>query len=337
MMLLFISRQEDLHTDLVQTACGRRGVACLRLCTRDFPGAIGLSLDLDGGRLDGWLRTPEQEVALAAIQGIWYRRPEPPQPHPDLDQAYAQFVRREARDALHGLYRALWDRRWVNPPHHDGAAGYKIYQLRLAQQVGFRTPKTIVTNNPTEVLDFFRACHDRVVYKLLYPLVVEESDDMAAGIYTTPIARSDLDAHLDSVRVAPCLFQELIPKRYELRINVIGAYVWATAIYSQEREDTQIDYRWDIEHCRHAPVVLPRALEAKCLEITRRLGLRMCNIDMILTPDGEYIFLEINPNGQWGWIEEYVGFPLTTALIDELLGVDTLADHPYLKQRSLAF
>ena len=67
------------------------------------------------------------------------------------------------------------------------------------------------------------------------------------------------------------------------------------------------------------------------------MGLRMSNIDMILTPDGEYVFLEANPNGQWAWIEDCTGFPLTTALVDELLGIDTLASHPYIKDRSLNF
>jgi glutathione synthase/RimK-type ligase-like ATP-grasp enzyme len=122
-----------------------------------------------------------------------------------------------------------------------------------------------------------------------------------------------------------------------LRINVIGKYVWATAIYSQEQEHTKLDFRHNTADCPHEPFLLPPKIEQMCLEIVRRLGLRMGNIDMIVTPDEKFIFLEINPNGQWVWIERMVGFPLCQALVDELLGVDTLADHPYLKNRSLIF
>lgn len=246
-------------------------------------------------------------------------------------------MRRESRGTLYGLYRALWDRRWVNPPHVDAAANYKIHQLYMAQQIGFRTPRTIVTNEPDEALAFFHACDDRMVYKLLRPIFTEEIIGEAYGVYTTLITQEDIAAHLDSVRMAPCLFQEFIPKDYELRVNVIGNYVWAAAIFSQEVAQALVDYRLETPSCRHAPVLLPPALEKMCLKMVRELGLRMGNIDLIFTPDEEYVFLEINPNGQWAWVEDFVGFPLTTALVDELLGVDTLADHPYIKQRSLNF
>lgn len=254
-----------------------------------------------------------------------------------MDEEFADFVRRESWETLYGLYRALWDRRWVNPPHVDVAANYKIRQLHLAQQVGFRTPRTIVTNDPDEAMAFFHACGGRMVYKLMRPIFTEEIVGEAYGVYTTLITGDDLDANLDSVRMSPCLFQDFIAKEYELRVNVIGNYVWAAAIYSQDVEQTQVDYRLDATRCRHAPVLLPPELEKMCLKMARELGLRMGNIDMICTPGGEYIFLEINPNGQWAWVEDYVGFPLTTALVDELLGVDTLADHPYIKHRSLKF
>jgi glutathione synthase/RimK-type ligase-like ATP-grasp enzyme len=176
-----------------------------------------------------------------------------------------------------------------------------------------------------------------MIYKLMHPLFANDADGEALGLYTTLITESDIEARLESVRMAPCLFQEYIPKHYELRVNVIGNYVWAAGIFSQAAEQTQIDYRHDTVGCSHAPVLVPPMLERMCIRLARHLGLRMCNIDLILTPAGEYVFLEVNPNGQWAWVEDLVGFPLAAALVDELLGVDTLAEHPYLKQRSLRF
>jgi glutathione synthase/RimK-type ligase-like ATP-grasp enzyme len=220
----------------------------------------------------------------------------------------------------------------VNPPHADAAASFKINQLCLAQALGLHTPRTLVTNDPSQAKDFFAACGQHMVYKLLYPLQWEDSDGIALGVYTTLITAEALGAQLESVRAAPCQFQELVPKSYELRINVIGEHVWATAIYSQEADHTRIDYRYDTEGCQHSPAVIPRALEETCLTLARRMGLRMCSIDMIVTPEGDYVFLEVNPNGQWAWIEDYTGLPLTRALVDELLGVDTLADPPHLQR-----
>jgi glutathione synthase/RimK-type ligase-like ATP-grasp enzyme len=331
-MLLIISQAGDLHSDWVEAECDRRGVPYLRLCPRDFPQTLQLTLDLQGEALRGCFRLPGRQVSIDSLSGIWYRRPEPPAPHPDLDEAFARLVTQESQAVLHGLYRALWDRRWVNPPHADAAASFKVNQLCLAQAVGLKTPRTIVTNDPSEAAAFFDACGKQMVYKLLYPLQWEDSDRIAYGVYTTLITPEALAAHLESVRVAPCQFQELIPKHYELRLNVVGEHVWAAAIYSQEADHTRLDYRYDTEGCRHAPAAIPRALEETCLTLARRMGLRMCNIDLIVTPEGDYVFLEVNPNGQWAWIEDYTGLPLTQALVDELLGVETLAGHPHLQR-----
>ncbi len=336
-MLLFASRAEDFHTDYVEAYCRQRDIPCLRLCTEDFPNDIALSVTIDNNSFGGTLRGAAFEASLDDIGGVWYRRPEAPNVHADLDETFARFVEHEVDETLYGLYRALWDRHWVNPPHNDATAGYKLYQTSLARQLGFRTPRTIVTNNPADALDFFRLCGRQMVYKLMYPLLKDDADGQPLGVYTTLITQSDIDMHLESVRIAPCLFQEVISKRYELRVNVIGDYVWSAAIHSQAQARTQLDYRHDIEGCVHEPVLLPPRLEAMCVALTRRLGLRMSNIDLIVTDAGDYVFLEANPNGQWLWVEQQVGFPLTHALIDQLLGRDTLAGHPYIRDRSLQF
>lgn len=337
-MLLFLDQQIDAHADWVEAECDRRGVPYLRFCTETFPSATHLSVQIKEGELSGRIRTAQQEVALAEITGVWYRRPGDSTFHPELDPAYERFAYMETQETLDGLYRALWDRRWVSHPHCIRAANHKIHQLRLARQLGLQTAPTLVSNDPTQVLDFFvDTCNGHMIYKTLRQVSIAYEDGSAYGIYTTQITRETLHQHLETIRFIPCLFQQLVPKQYELRINVIGDHVWSAAIYTQEAEHTKLDFRPYTEACRQAPVLLPPALEAKCLAITRHLGLRMSNIDMIVTPDGEFVFLEINPNGQWAWVEDQVGFPLATALVDELLGVDTLANHPYRKRRSLHF
>lgn len=321
-MLLIISQNGDLHTDRVASACRQRGVEFALLYTHDFPQDVFISLEVGREGLGGTIRLHDQEMQLEQIGSVWYRRPAPVEPCQGLDPEYVAFVRQEAQAALSGLYRALWDRRWVNPPHSDAAAGYKLYQLSLARRLGFDVPPSIVTNDPDEAWDFFQSCGRQMVYKLMFPLFVDDADGEPLGVYTTLVTAEEIDQHIGAVRAAPCLFQALVPKQYELRINVIGRRVWAAAIHSQERAETALDYRRDTEGCRHTPATLPPPLEARCIDLTRRLGLRMSNIDMIVTPDGRYVFLEINPNGQWAWVEEYVGFPLTAALIDELVGIE---------------
>ena len=250
-----------------------------------------------------------------------------------MGETYEHFACLEAEETLDGLYRALWDRRWVSPPHHLRAVNHKIFQLRFAHQLGLATALTLITHNPDQALAFFQAYGDRMIDKPMRQIAIAYADGEAHGLYTTRITAERLEQYLDSIQYIPCLFQQLVSKDHELRINIIGERVWTIAIYSQEQEETHLGFRPFTEKCRHEPTLLPPALEQLCLELTHRLGLHMSNIDRIVTPAGEHIFLEINPNGQWAWIENMVGYPLCAALVDELPGVDTLTYHPYIQER----
>lgn len=338
-MLIFLSRPEDLHTDWVEVECKHRDIPYLRFHTAYFPMETTMTTSIhQGGQIRGIIQTQEQTVDIESIVGIWHRRPQSPLPPTNIEEAFTSISQQESTAALQGLYQTLWDCRWVNPPHKEKLASHKIYQLNQAAYLGFSLPRTIITNNPQKALTFFNSCDKQMIYKPLSPLfAVGETDDDLYSIYTSLVTSESIEAHLDSIAISPCLFQELIPKQYELRVNVIGNYVWATAIYSQESGHTTIDYRHDAEGCRHEPVLIPQKLEEMCRQMNRALGLRMSNFDLILTPEGEYQFLEVNPNGQWAWVEDKVGFPLCTALVNELLGIDTLANHPYIKERSLHF
>lgn len=296
-----------------------------------------MSFAVASGELSGVLRVDDIALPLRDVRGVWYRRPNDVALHPDLDETYQQFALAEAREALRDFYCVLYDRRWVSPPFNIWASDHKMYQMRVAHSLGFKTSPAIVTNDPYEVEQFFHKCQRGMIYKTMRQKALEYTDGVGYGVYASLIDKESLEEQLDSIPYIPCLFQEFIPKKYELRINVIGSYVWATAIYSQDVEDVKLDLRENMLECRHEPILLPPKLEQCCREIVRLLGLRMGNIDIIVTPDDEYYFLEVNPNGQWAWIEDLVGFPLATALVDELIGEDTLANHPYIKDRSLIF
>jgi glutathione synthase/RimK-type ligase-like ATP-grasp enzyme len=137
------------------------------------------------------------------------------------------------------------------------------------------------------------------------------------------------------------VFQEVIRKKFDITLYVIGDYVWAAAVtpsLNGNDDGDNLDYRrnglWSQEY---TPIVLPPQVERACVQLTRQQGLRMCNIDLILTPEGEYVFLDANPTDLWVGIEHLVGFPLCAALVDVLSGTHTLADHPYLRDCSPVF
>ena len=137
--------------------------------------------------------------------------------------------------------------------------------------------------------------------------------------YTEIVSRRDV-GYTDSVRYVPVLFQAYVPKRVELRVTVVGQQVFAAEIHSQASHRTRHDWRrYDFFKTIYLPHELPREVERRCLQLVERLGLCYGAIDMILTPDNHYVFLEINPNGQYLWIENETGLAISDALCDLLI------------------
>lgn len=337
-MLLLITSKNEPHANWIEAECERRGKPCTRFYPEYFPTQVRLTIEPGAYPIEGFIELPASTIPFQSITGIWHYLPDAPRPHPDLSEEFIEWSKQELNTTLQGLYQSLGHCRWVNPPQSAQKATYKLYQLRLAAHIGFMVPQTIVTNDPNEALAFLRLCNDQMVYKQLNRFFVQDSEDVY-GVYVTLVTENELEENWDSVRLAPSLFQEVVPKAYELTIFVVGDYVWATAIDTQEGEYGQyVDYRQNgYGICRHRPVILPTKLEKMCRRMTRELGLRMCNFDLVYTPDGNYVFLDANPTEQWILIEELVGFPISTSVVDDLLGVNTLINHPYIKERRLDF
>jgi glutathione synthase/RimK-type ligase-like ATP-grasp enzyme len=122
-----------------------------------------------------------------------------------------------------------------------------------------------------------------------------------------------------AVSLAPVIYQREVRKAYDVRATVIGDRVFAAAIHSQDHGGTEVDWRSGTRlDLRHEAIELPAAIARKCLALTKQLDLRYGAIDLVADKDGRFWFLEINPNGQWAWIERRTGLPLATAIVDEL-------------------
>ena len=179
-------------------------------------------------------------------------------------------------------------------------------------------PETLVTNDPEAARQFCAVHHDGVVYKTIASGFVEYLPTVTGTIYTTLLEQKHL-AELDRVEVVPCLFQEYVAKAVELRVTVVGTEVFAAQIDSQATERTKHDWRRYDSATPYSQHRLPQDEEERCVTLVRCLGLEFGAIDLVLRPDGRYVFLEINANGQWGWIEQLTGFPIAAAIADRLI------------------
>lgn len=328
--ILIITREYDPHADEVILALNQRGIPVIRIHPRDFPLRASAAFRFEDGCADTSITLPDgRPFSPLKVRSAWYRKPEANELPQSPDPLWVDFIRAQTEHQVRGLWQMMHCY-WVSPPAALRAAEYKLNQLQLAQQLGLMLPKTLVTNNPDEVRQFYAATSQRVIYKpLRTPSVISVKSDSESLpdqlkiplLYTTVLTDKHMQ-EIDSIRWAAGIFQEYVPKKVELRITIMGRRIFAVEMHTQIHERTRHDWRRytdDLKAVPYYPHNLPSALENRLLQMVDLLGLQFGAIDMILTPDGEYVFLEINPNGQWLWMEDMTGLPMLKTLVTMLI------------------
>lgn len=142
--------------------------------------------------------------------------------------------------------------------------------------------------------------------------------ELQTSVYTSRINWEDLQDD-DEIRIAPVIYQKHLKKKYDIRVTVVGEKVFSAAIDSQKIPSAVLDWRkTETENITHLDHQLPEDIEAKCIAFLKNLGLSYGAIDFVLTPENDYYFLEINPNGQWVWLEDRLGFSISDEIANWL-------------------
>jgi MvdD family ATP-grasp ribosomal peptide maturase len=306
---------------MVTRAVERRGGRAIRFDTDRYPTEVRLSAyhGRDGDeRLT--LANHEGEFDLREVTAVWHRRLNFGAQIPTtLDGQLRRASLGETRAAAQGTLASLKAFR-VDAVQHIRHAENKQLQLQAARELGLETPRTLTTNDPSAVRAFAESCEGGMVTKMLSSFAVYEGGREMV-VFTNQVRPEDL-ADLSGLRLCPMTFQEMIPKALELRVTVVGDRVMAASIDSQSSERAAHDWRRDglrmIQDWR--PYELPHEVEEKILRLMDYFVLNYGAIDIIVTPDGRHVFLEVNPAGEFFWLELYAGLPVSDALADILLG-----------------
>lgn len=317
-IVLVLTQEMDLGTDPVMEELNRRGVNAIRFDTSNFPLHSTLKMYSVNGSWQGGIEYRDRFIQFDKIASIYYRRPTAFEFDSSMTPVERHFANTEARMGVGGIFRSI-DAIWMNHPEKMITAEYKPLQLKIANMCGLKTPPSLITNDPDAAVNFYRQWGGDVIYKTLSSGFVVSDSGETMPIYTNRLTEEDLK-HLDRVRHTACYFQKYIPKKLELRITIIGEKIFPAEIYSQHAEASATDWRSSYGDLKYGIHVLPDDIEQKCLLYMKRLGLVFGAMDMILTPDNEYVFLETNPGGQWGWIEAATGMPICKSIVDCLTG-----------------
>jgi glutathione synthase/RimK-type ligase-like ATP-grasp enzyme len=262
-------------------------------------------------------------INLADVRSAWYRRPSDFVIPPYRRTQTTQFARGELTAALSGALRSL-DCFWMNHPAAIAEASYKAEQLVRAAKHGIAIPETCITSQPADARGFVRAHEGRVIIKTLGdPSVYSpgEGSGLVGMIFTSTVS-ADALSKFDRVKDAPVLLQEQIQKQCDIRVTIVQDSIFAVAIDSQRDPASAVDWRQVGPALPHEVVRLPDELERGLLRMTRSYGLSFACIDLVLSEDNEYVFLELNPIGEWGWLERVADVNITDCIVTALLTGD---------------
>lgn len=315
--VLIPTHPTDTHAVAVALALSAKGAQPLLWQTPDFPmraeetlrfGASGTSLEI---------RAPGLDLDPAQATTVWNRRPSHSLDPGLLDPADLAFAERSLELLRRSVLSLLSpDAFWVNPPQAV-EAGTKPLQLARAVEAGFRVPETLVTNDPEAIRGFLAEQGGRVVFKPL-TLSLWRSGDEVRAPYTRVVTEADL-VDDDLLRAAPGIYQEPVAKTYEVRLTMMGHRPLAVRLRSQETAQGRLDWRRSYGELVMEPMEIPADVARRAVSFLESMGLVFGCLDLIVTPDGEWIFLENNQAGQFLFVEQEAGVPMLDAFCELLI------------------
>ena len=310
--ILVVTTTYDETADLVIEKIKETGVPFFRLDTDLFPQEVTAVFDPHGNTFFRW---QDSQIHTGRIHSVWHRRLTTPILPDAISTHHREFCERETRAFLDGVLSTIKTRRWLSQPAALQKAERKIYQLQVARELGFKLPATVVTNDPKSAEHFARN-RDSIVKAVRSGYIASPEGNQA--IFTSRLLPQNLQ-DLTSLNLSPVIFQEEIKKKSDIRVTIIGNDLFAAEILSQDDPSSRTDWRaTDDPDLKHRVHKLPPSIEGLCHAIVSKMGLQFASIDLALTPEDDYVFFELNPNGQWLWLEYQLDFPISQKIAEWL-------------------
>jgi glutathione synthase/RimK-type ligase-like ATP-grasp enzyme len=311
--VLIISTIADVATDDVVRRLTAKQIPHVRINTEDYPFSRTFTIFPTKGSEAGWLLSDGRRIPSPTA--IWYRRVRTPPRPTEMDNGIYEFCMQETRTALLGSIMNI-SARWMSHPAAVWQTEFKPYQLSLASVVGLLVPRTIITNDPAAIRTAFNEFGHMIVKPVRTGHVVHGDQEFA--VFTSQVLEEHL-VELESARLSPSIYQELIPKQFDIRATIVGRKIFAAAIDSQSDPSSTIDWRCTTNpNLPHTRIELPEHVADQLLRLMDIAHLQFAAVDLIQTPGGEYVFLEVNPSGQWLWIDDMLDYGISDCISEWL-------------------
>ena len=311
-MILIVTVEKDLHALEVQRHIRSRATACHIIECDCLAQRDALTFEVNGfGGTSRILTSEGRVVAVSDATVLWFRRTSGSQRlrwQVD-DERAASIMNHDCRSALAAMLTTQFAGTWISKPDATYAASDKVAQLSVARACGWRVPRTLVTQSRDAVIEFVRECEGKVVAKTVAG---------AQGAFLETVLLEDPDAYdRETYAAAPAIYQEYIPGEQHLRLNCFGDQSYAALI-----DTGDLDWRGNLNVPIYRCEVEP-GLHRDVRRVLDTMDLAMGIVDLKLTPEGEPVWLEVNPQGQFLFLDALANLGLAERLADYLVEVHT--------------
>ena len=306
-----VTLHEDLHAHVIRDAIQtRHGARCVILESDEVArsGALNWSpqahcaptLPIESG----------DRIDVRELDAIWWRRPSGrpwDRSRPGLEEIVepqaVEVVRNDCLAGFQGVLFSEFSGVWVSHPDATRRAENKLLQLHVATQVGLRVPRTLVSQDPVAIRAF--CARQPTIVKTL------------AGAVGVPLLAHEVQPRIldddEALRLSPAIYQERIEGRDHLRVHMFGSQVKTARLRCDE-----LDWRVHLDRTEVEPHGLPADVERRLRKFMEILDLRMGVFDLKIDAAGDIVWLEVNPQGQFLFIEGMSDMKLAAACGDFL-------------------
>ena len=307
--IVIISHAGDSHAYAAMEGLRQKGREATLWYTTDFPSQARETALFEKDELRVGISSLSLDLASTRVDTVWNRRSILRVDEDALHPADVEFAQLNCELFRESFLATIWpDAFWINR-HQARWRESKLYQHPAALRAGLRVPDTLYSNDPREIRQFMHRHGGSIIYKPLVSTFWRIEGNVDVAPYTSVITEDKL-VDDDMLQAVPGIYQALVPKDHELRLTVMGQRVVGTKILSQQTESGKMDWRRAYHELRMEPAEVPDALRNACLALMDELGLVFGCFDIVVTPSGEYVFLEVNQMGQFLFLEKYTRQPL---------------------------
>lgn len=307
--VLIISNTSDATSDYLIDKLNHTGIQFFRIDTDLIDASVKISINQEYG----CILFKDELLYSSEIKKIIIRRPTPIKISLK-DEAHSVHIQNETTTAIEGVFSFVDIKNWINHPSANVRASNKPFQLICAKRLGLKVPKWIVSSIEPDLIKFYKKYPKGTIVKPLHSGIINRFSSESTNIFTNEL--TSVTCLKDSI-LPPLIIQEKVEKGVDVRITVVGKEMIAVSL---QTKNPHIDIRYNnMKSVVYKKIQIPQMIKNKIRDFMDLFSLNFGAFDFIVDKNGEWIFIELNPNGQWAWMDPEVDNAISDLFIQFLI------------------